>query len=203
MKQPESRRQAKRRETHDRIAAAGLRLFLEHGYEATTLDAIAEAAGISRRTLFYYFASKDDIVLTWNGAGKVSSAIGPAILSQSPDSNPLDAARTCLVDLASQFEAPESRAVDALMRSSEGLRLRKDAVFVALESTLVEAFATLWLDPARQTELRTTAMIAVGVLRLALDDWRDSAVPRPLADHISEGFAALDQVDWSTTARRA
>ena len=33
------------------------------GYEATTLDEIAAAAGISRRTFFYYFKSKDDILL--------------------------------------------------------------------------------------------------------------------------------------------
>jgi AcrR family transcriptional regulator len=203
MEPPQGPRQVKRRQTHERIAAAGLTLFMERGYEATTLDAIAEAAGISRRTFFYYFASKDDILLTWNGAGKVSSAIGAAILSQSVDSNPLDAARTCLVELASQFETPESRAVDALMRSSENLRHRKDAVFVALESTLGEAFATLWSDPDRRTELRTTAMIAIGVLRLALDDWRNSDAPQPLAAYIIGGFAALDQVGWSTTARQA
>lgn len=38
-------------------------LFAEHGYEATTVDAIAAAAGMSRRTFFRYFQSKDDLIL--------------------------------------------------------------------------------------------------------------------------------------------
>src|SRR4051794_1237115 len=38
-------------------------LFSEHGFEATTVDRIAAASGMSRRTFFRYFASKDDLVL--------------------------------------------------------------------------------------------------------------------------------------------
>lgn len=43
----------------ERIA---LDLFTEHGFEATTVDGIAAAAGIGRRTFFRYFASKNDVV---------------------------------------------------------------------------------------------------------------------------------------------
>ncbi len=56
-------RERKRRETLRRIAEEGLKLFLTNGYEATTLDEIAEAAGISRRTFFYYLKSKEEILL--------------------------------------------------------------------------------------------------------------------------------------------
>ena len=38
-------------------------LFAQHGFEATTVDRIAAASGMSRRTFFRYFASKDDLVL--------------------------------------------------------------------------------------------------------------------------------------------
>lgn len=38
-------------------------LFAEHGFEATTVDRIAAASGMSRRTFFRYFAGKDDLVL--------------------------------------------------------------------------------------------------------------------------------------------
>ena len=51
---PNDLRERKRRLTLDLIAKTGLKLFIENGYEATTLDAIAAAAGISRRTFFYY-----------------------------------------------------------------------------------------------------------------------------------------------------
>ncbi len=45
-----------------RIAGAARALFAERGYESTTVDAIAERAGIARRTFFRYFRSKDDAI---------------------------------------------------------------------------------------------------------------------------------------------
>ena len=47
-------RERKRRDTLQRIAQTGLDLFIAKGYEETTLDDIAAAAGISRRTFFHY-----------------------------------------------------------------------------------------------------------------------------------------------------
>ncbi len=52
---PAGLRERKRTETHARIQAEAIRLFLERGFETTTLDDIAEAAGVSRRSLFHYF----------------------------------------------------------------------------------------------------------------------------------------------------
>ena len=47
--------------THGELSHVALGLFLEHGFENTTVDDIAAAAGISRRTLFRYFPSKNDL----------------------------------------------------------------------------------------------------------------------------------------------
>ena len=40
-----------------------MRLFLERGFETTTIEQVAEAAGISRRSFFRYFDTKEDVVL--------------------------------------------------------------------------------------------------------------------------------------------
>lgn len=47
--------------THAEIEQVAFQLFADRGFEATTLDDIAEAVGVSRRTLFRYFDSKNDI----------------------------------------------------------------------------------------------------------------------------------------------
>jgi AcrR family transcriptional regulator len=44
------------------VVAESIRLFAEHGYEATPVDAVAAAAGVSRRTLFRQFRSKEDLI---------------------------------------------------------------------------------------------------------------------------------------------
>ena len=48
--------------TRARIVASAFELFADRGYDGTTVDAIAERAGIARRTFFRYFRSKDDVI---------------------------------------------------------------------------------------------------------------------------------------------
>jgi AcrR family transcriptional regulator len=55
-------RERKKLATRLAIHEAGMRLFAEHGFTATTVDAIAEAAGVSRATVFSYFPTKEEIV---------------------------------------------------------------------------------------------------------------------------------------------
>ncbi|HEV7585313.1 MAG TPA: helix-turn-helix domain-containing protein, partial [Solirubrobacteraceae bacterium] len=55
-------RERKKRKTRDTIIKVALELFVERGYEDTTIAEIADAAEISPRTIFAYFPSKEDIV---------------------------------------------------------------------------------------------------------------------------------------------
>ena len=56
-------RERKKARTRDAISGAAIALFLERGYEAVSIAEIAAAADVSRRTLFVYFPTKDDLVL--------------------------------------------------------------------------------------------------------------------------------------------
>jgi AcrR family transcriptional regulator len=56
-------RERKASETRSRIAQAALELFLRQGYADTTVDQIAEAAGVSRRSVFLHFPTKDAMLL--------------------------------------------------------------------------------------------------------------------------------------------
>ena len=56
-------RERKKRAAQRAIRAAALRLFIEHGYGAVSIEQIAEAADVSRTTFFNYFPSKEAVVL--------------------------------------------------------------------------------------------------------------------------------------------
>lgn len=189
---PDGLRERKRHETSGRIVEEGLKLFVKHGYEGTTLEAIARAAGISRRTFFYYFKSKEDVLLAAHDGG-FREALGPAMLEESPEQRPLAAVQNCLIKLASRRETKESVVFDRLMQSTEALRARKEAGFVQTERILLEAMRELWPSPERRDGLRLVAMVAMGTLRLALERWKQTEAAHPLTYYVDESFALLAQ----------
>jgi mycofactocin system transcriptional regulator len=68
------------------LEQVALELFAEHGFEATTVEDITDAAGISRRTFFRYYPSKNDVV--W-GDFEVSLAAMDGWLAASDDARPV------------------------------------------------------------------------------------------------------------------
>ncbi len=186
----EGLRERKRRQTRRRIAEAGLRLFLAQGYDGTTLDAIASAAGIARRSFFSYFKSKDDIVLFW--LEDSWALLDADLLKTSPDIRPLDAVRAAMVAKVEHYTSEEMSSLDALMRSNPALQSRKQAFYVEREQALFETLCQVWRQPERRTALRMVAMVAIGASRLATQAWQQQAAPRkPIAQHLHEAFDGL------------
>lgn len=189
----EGLREQKRRETLRRIADTGLRLFLRNGYEATTLDAIAEEAGISRRTFFYYFKSKEDIILAWQGG--LAETIRRAILEQSTKQTPLEAVKNALVGLTASYESVQARKqmmeIDRFIRANETLRAREATKYAQQEQAVFEALCAMWPQPKRRTALRLVAMISIGAFRLAIDRWSQDAGRRPFAAYLRDSFASI------------
>jgi AcrR family transcriptional regulator len=182
-------RARKRRATRQRLAETGLKLFLQQGYEATTLDQIAEAAGVSRRTVFHYFDQKEDILLAWKAG--FAEAMRTAILAQRPDKPPLDLALDAFLQLAAQFEADDHIRIERLLASTGRLDASKHAKYAEQEQAVFEALAELSPAPERRERLRLVAMVAVGALRVAFERWLERGGAEPLADHLRRAFAEL------------
>jgi AcrR family transcriptional regulator len=187
----ESRREQKRQETLKRISEKGLKLFIANGYEGTTLEAIAAAAGISRRTFFYYFKSKDEVLLASQGGGFIE-ALRPSLLDELPDQAPFVAVRNCLSKLVSRYETKQSIIIDRLLQSTEALRARKQAIFVQMEETVFAALCEMWPQQKRRATLRLVAMVSMGTMRVAMEGWRQDGGKRPLTKYLQENFAALE-----------
>ncbi|SEI45333.1 TetR/AcrR family transcriptional regulator [Pseudomonas sp. NFR16] len=187
---PQGLRARKRQETLERIAETGLSLFIERGYEATTLDAIAEAAGISRRTFFYYFKSKEEILLDWQMRG-FSVSLHKAVLAQPADRLPVEVVRDAMLQLSSGFRTQKFISIDRILRSSETLKARKQAAYGVHERFLHEALIQRWPDPARSAPLRLVAMASLGAMRLAIDEWIQAGGDQSLASFLQTAFADL------------
>ena len=177
------------------MAETGLRLFLEKGYEETTLDAIAEAAGVSRRTLFHYFRQKEDILLAWKSG--LGEAIRAAILRERPDRPPLDIVLSALLQLVEQYQAEDHIRIERLLASTDRLGASKLAKYAEQEQAVFEALVVLWPAPDRRERLRLVAMVSVGALRVAFERWAERGGAEPLAHHLRRAFAEL-KVEFET-----
>lgn len=187
--QQDGTRARKRRETHARITDAGIRLFLEKGYDATTLDEIAAEAGISRRTFFYYFKSKDEILLSLQSG--MGDMIVDALRDQPSSQRPLEAVRDAVLKVCATIPADEMIAIDELMRTNPVVQARKQASMVEHERTLYTALCEKWSAPDQAIRLRMVAMMALGAIRLATDVLHREGGKRPFTDLLAENFAAL------------
>src|SRR5690625_7013765 len=83
------RRELKKRETRQTIRDVALDLALANGVENLTVEAIARAAGVSPRTFFNYFASKEDALVTQAAEG--ASLLSAFLLERPAEEPPLQA----------------------------------------------------------------------------------------------------------------
>jgi AcrR family transcriptional regulator len=185
----EGLRERKRRTTRVRIAEHGLRLFIKDGFESTTLEAVAAAAGISARTLFYYFKTKEELLQYWRDES-FFTALAPTLAAEAREKNPLQATRDTILKLVSRYETDRSIVVDRLMQSTEALRARKQASFVEMETIVYGVLRERYPGQKPQT-LRTIAMLAFGALRLAMEKWREDGAVRQLAKCVRTQFDLL------------
>jgi len=73
-------REARARAKRDQIRAGAQRLFLERGFAATSTDAIASEAGVSKQTLYAYYPCKDELL-----ADVLRHLIGEGLREQAPE----------------------------------------------------------------------------------------------------------------------
>jgi AcrR family transcriptional regulator len=184
----EGLRERKRRQTLQRIAEVGVKSFLAKGYEATTLEEIAAAAGISRRTFFHYFKSKDEILVAQ--LGSYADVIKASVVENTSAGTPLDIAHEALLKVVNGFRESQMIAIARLMQESGALRHRRYASYLQFEQGLYEGLCELW--PGKEHErLRVIAMVSIGALRLSVGRWQQESGKRPLVTYFQDTFKNL------------
>jgi AcrR family transcriptional regulator len=118
-------RERKKAKTRADIAAAAMMLFGERGFDAVTVAEVARAAGVSEKTVFNYFPTKEDLV-THRGAERMADLV-EAVRSRPPGEPLLEPFRRMTMDFldAVEHDPIESIvAVPRLVMASTGLRER-------------------------------------------------------------------------------
>jgi len=102
--------QRRHAETKEDIVTAALALFAEHGFGQVTMEDVAQAAGVSRRTVYRRFPTKDHIVLE---VRKRWLAAWDAAVAERPDSAPIVVAEAGCLAVARYIDAHRSEVLTA------------------------------------------------------------------------------------------
>ena len=153
------------------LARTALDLFAAKGYDDTTLDEVAAAAGISRRTLFNYFRNKEDLALS--GLSEQGELIAARFAERPADEDPWTSLRAAFQVLA-EIDLTAERRLEmiTLLFGSESLRAghaEKQARWQDLLAPLIEPRLP---DSERRTlQARAIAAAAITCLQVANEEW--------------------------------
>jgi AcrR family transcriptional regulator len=160
-------RERKKAKTRAAIQAAALHLFERQGYQATTVDQIAEMAEVSQSTFFRYFPSKEDVVLL----DRYDPLLLAALVAQPAELSPIAALRRTLRSVlgglpAEELERERQRAM--LIVSVPELRARALDDLAASMQPFAEAVAERTGRPVDDSAVRALTGAVLGVSILAM-----------------------------------
>src|SRR3954447_16264336 len=185
-------RERKKLATRRALHEAALRLVAERGLDSVSVDDIAARADVSPRTLFNYFASKDDAVVGLDPSLPQRQA--PALTDRPPEESPLEALREVHREMAAQM-AQEPQLWPLRLQVIEAhpvLHARLHAAFGTAERVLADAIAER-TGTRVDVDAYPTLLSAVqgSVLRTALHRWLASDFTADLPRLVDEGWDLL------------
>lgn len=186
--EPVGLRERKKRETRERISAVALERFARDGFVATTINDIAEEAGIATRTFFYYFDTKEDVVL-----GDLMDRLARLVedlRAQPADLAPLLALWNAMELLADEFDAsPDAQERYRLVVREPSVNARALDLQIAWEDKIVEELASRFSDPDGDAQAHVVVAFGLGGFRTAAR--RSITTGRPLRQLLDDSLAAL------------
>ncbi|MEV6825085.1 TetR family transcriptional regulator [Amycolatopsis sp. NPDC051102] len=153
------------------ISDTALRLFTEQGFEQTTIAQIAREAGVSQRTLFRYFGTKEDLI----GGGEDTFA---AVLTETVESQPAEVSAWTALRAGFLSVLAPARQEQVLERMrvilrAASLRARFIEKRLRLQDALLPVIeARMGIDePDRDPRARTLVAVASACADAALETW--------------------------------
>ncbi len=183
----------KQQVVQDAIWNAAIDLFGKKGFDETTVDDIAAAAGVSQRTFFRYFASKSDLM----GQGMLTygEALRAAIKASPKSANAFDVLRGAVLDVATTVASfPRTRDVIAISIKCPAAREAQLSRMGQVEQIVAQAFAAR-MKRGRENEMSSRLLggLTLTILDETMRLWfnggtQDIAV---VAEQVMKGLCSL------------
>lgn len=189
---PAGLRQRKQVRTREALIAVGMRLFVERGFDEVTVDEIAAAADISRRSFFRYFETKGDLVLGWTR--ELQETLVAALLARPRAEPPLQSMHQAFLRMVAEVDPRREQTYRFayLIHRTPSLRGHSLQKHAEWEDALAQALTTrLPKTAAGLLRARLTARVGVAAFRTAMDAWLEEAGKTPLAKLLDRSFACL------------
>ena len=184
----ESLRTRQRVRTREAIVAAGVRLFVERGFDETTVADIAAEAEVSPATVFRYFGTKEALLFANHEAEQQQLCDAVRRHGHLPDRRAVMAA--AVLDVAGEMR-PDDEQYVARIRVIAGSPVLLGAALRTRAAWEAAAAEQLAQASSREPDLsdRVAAGAAVGALHAAVREWYGGG--RPVSECLREALAAL------------
>jgi AcrR family transcriptional regulator len=178
-----------------RLERAAMELFVERGFEQTTVTEIAARAGLTQRTFFRHYADKREVLFA--GAPVLEEFLVNSIASAPDSAAPIDvvAAAVVAVGAVMQERREYSRQRQAVIDANPELQERELIKLASLASAIAGALRKRGVgDPAASL----TAEAGIAVLKVAFTQWVYQAGPADLPHLMLASFGELKAVTASS-----
>jgi len=195
-------RSRKKIKTSIAIEDAALALFDEQGYDATTVEQIAERAEVSTTTFFRYFPSKADVVLS--NYSEHLPALRQAIVERPSAESALVAVRRALqTGWVEAIDAQRTARKARMVASSPLLRGLGYERGLGWLDAFKDALAQRRGLDAPDEQCSVAAMAILGVLGAAVDGWIEGGCRGDLGEAIEHSFDVMTELcgDWAKRVR--
>ncbi len=189
-------RERKKRATRAALAEAAVRLAAEHGAEKVTVEAISAAAGVSVRTFFNYFDTRDDAFVVIDA--DAGARMRRAVLDAPPALSPLEALREAMAaELAEAEQQHELWRLHAeVLHASPHLLARGVGAHMAAEADLADALAERLRGTGAEGAApglypRLLAAVAGAAVRTSVEHWSAHQQEAAFIDVFHEVFTLL------------
>jgi AcrR family transcriptional regulator len=157
-----------------RLEQAALDLFVERGYDQTTVAEIAARAGLTERTFFRHFSDKREVL--FHGGPLLQGLMVQALAAAPDDATPLAAVEAAVTSVAPVFDERRevARVRQGIINSHPELQEREVSKMATLATALADGLRARGVaDP----DARLTADLGIAVFRSAFAQWITSDAP--------------------------